>query len=78
MDEFLHDFDLLESLLDFEGVDMDFFEGVAAIFGIFNKVHRAKASLSNEVDHFVFGIHANRSCGRVCDWGLIFDGYERW
>ncbi len=57
MDKFFHDFNLLKGLLDFERVYMNFLKSVAAILGIFDQVHWAKASLSNEIDHFVFCFH---------------------
>ena len=58
MYKFFHDFDLLEGLLDFEGIDVYFLKSVTSVFRIFNQVNRAEASFSNQVDHLVFGVHA--------------------
>jgi hypothetical protein len=57
MNKFFHDFDFLEGLLDFKGIDMDFLESITTILDIFDQVYGSEASFSDKVNHFVFGVH---------------------
>jgi hypothetical protein len=57
MDKLFHDFDFLEGLLNFKGINMNFLQGVTTVLCVFGKIDRAEASLSDEVDHFVLGVH---------------------
>lgn len=55
--ELLHDPYLLESLVDFERIDMDLFKSVEAFFIVADEVYAAETSLSDYLQGFI-GLHS--------------------
>lgn len=53
MYKFFHDFDLFQSLISLEGVDMDAFEGKRTVFAIFDQVDTPETALTYGFYRFI-------------------------
>lgn len=49
MHELLHDVDLLQCLLDLEGIDVDLFQGVGAVLVVPDEIDAAETALADYV-----------------------------